>query len=99
MVISAVIFGQFFIFNKKIEREQKIFWGLDVLILAEMAGLFFLLPLNYNILGFLVAIIFYLLVLINDWRQTNRLNFKNLKWPIILASLITLLILLTARWL
>jgi len=57
------------------------------------------LPLNFNILGLLVALMFYLLILLNDWREENKLNLKNIKWPIIIGSLIIIIILLSARWL
>ena len=99
IVISLALFGQFFIFSKNINREQKIFLGINILVLAEFVGIFYLLPLNFNILGLLVAIIFYLLFLLNDWRGENRLDFKNLKWPIIISSLVIIFILLSARWL
>lgn len=99
IVISLALFGQFFIFSKNISREQQIFLGINILVLAEFAGIFYLLPLNFNILGLLVAIIFYLLLLLNDWRTENKLNFRNLKWPIIISSLVIVFILLSARWL
>lgn len=96
---SFILFGQFLIFVKDFNREQRIFLVINVLVLAEFAGILFFLPLSYNILGLLVALVFYLLVLFNDWRQENRLVFKNVKWPLAVASLITALILLSARWL
>ncbi len=96
---SFILFGQFLILAKEITREQKIFWGINVLVLVEIAGAFFLLPLNYNILGLLLAIIFFLLTLLDEWRLAGRLNTKNLKWPLILTTLIIVFILLSARWL
>jgi len=99
ILISLGLFGQFLILEKNISTEQKIFWGIKVLVLAEFAGVFFLLPLNYNILGLLLAIIFYLLILFDDWRASSRLNYKNLKWPLIISTLVVVLILLSARWL
>jgi hypothetical protein len=98
-LISAGLFGQFFIFVKKIEREQKIFWCLNVLVLAEIVGVISFLPLNYNVLGLLAAIVFYLLILFNDWRTENKVDYKNMKWPITIGSLIIIFILLSARWL
>lgn len=99
LVISIALYGQFYIFSKNITSEQKIFLGLDVLVLTEFAGVLFFLPLNFNILGLLLAIIFYFLILLNDFRVENKLNFKNLKWSVIIGSLIIIFILLTARWL
>lgn len=96
---SFILFGQFLIFAKDVNREQRIFLLINILTLAEFVGVLFFLPLNYNILGLLVALVFYLLILFNDWRSENRLNFKHIKWPIILVIGVTTLILLSARWL
>lgn len=99
MIICLALFGQFFVFTKKIEREQKVFLGINILVLAEFAGVLFFLPLNFNILGLLVALVFYFLVLLNDFREEHRLNFKNVKWPLIILSAVIILTLLSARWL
>lgn len=96
---SFILFGQFLIFAKNIDREQRIFLAINILVLAEFTGVLFFLPLNYNTLGLLVALVFYLLSVFNDWRLENRLNYKNIKWPVIIVSIITMLILLSARWL
>lgn len=98
-VISLPLFGQFLLFSKDIEPEQKIFWLVNVLILTEVVSVFSLLPLSYNILGLMTAIIFYLLILFEDWRLTNRLNYRHLRWPLIIGSVIFIFILLSARWL
>ncbi|MFZ4631656.1 MAG: hypothetical protein ACOYL8_00435 [Patescibacteria group bacterium] len=98
-LLSFFIFSQFLVFSKQIDNNQKIYLGINVLILTQFAGALFLLPLNYNILGLLVAIVFYLLVLFNSWQTEDRLNFKNLRWPLGIAASIITLILLTARWL
>lgn len=94
-----ILFGQFLVFSRKINREQIIFLFINVFVLAEFAGVLFFLPLSYNTLGLLVALIFYLLSVFNDWRMENRLNFKNIKWPIIIVMIIIMTILLSARWL
>ncbi len=99
VLFSLAAFGQFLIFSKNADTAQKIFLGVNTLVLSEFAGIVFLLPLNYNILGLLVAIVFYLLILFNNWRIEDRFNFKNLRWPITIASLIFIIILLSARWL
>lgn len=99
VLFSLAVFGQFLIFSKNIDSTERIFLGVNTLILGEFAGVVFLLPLNYNILGLLVAIVFYLLILFNSWRIEDRLDFKNLRWPIAVASFIFIIILLSARWL
>jgi len=99
IVVGACLFGQLLVFKKRVDKDKIIFWGINVFVLTEFAGIFFLLPLNYNILGVLLAIIFYLLVLFDEWREEDRLNWKNLKWPVVIACLIFVLIFLSARWL
>lgn len=96
---SFILFGQSLAFAQRADRSQKIFLLINVLFLAEFAGALFFLPLSYNTLGLLVALIFYLLSVFNDWRLENRLNFRNIKWPIIIVMAIIALILLSARWL
>ena len=98
-IISFLLFGQFLIFAKNIDKEKKMFLGINVLVLTELAGVFFLLPLNYNILGLLLAIIFYVLVLFDEWREEGRLIWKDLRWPIFISAFIFIIILLSARWL
>lgn len=97
--ISLGLFGQFLIFSSQVNHEERHFLAINVLVLAEFAGVLYFLPLNYNILGLLVAVVFYFLVMLNDWRAAERLNFKNVKWPVFIVSAIIILILLTARWL
>ncbi len=99
VVLSIALFGQFLMFADKINREQKIFLGINILLLAEFAGILFFLPLNYNILGLSIAIVFFLLTLINDWRETDQLVWKNLRYPVIISSIMIIFIFLSARWL
>jgi len=99
IVICAALFGQFLIFSGRTDREQIIFLAVNTLVLSEFAGVLFLLPLNFNILGLLTAVVFYFLLLINNWRLENRLTYHNLKWPAAASIIISILLLLTARWL
>lgn len=99
MLISGGLFGQFLIYSKNVSRDELIFLGINILVLAEFAGVLYFLPLNFNILGLLTAIVFYFLILLNDWRGEGRLDFKNIKWPLIIVSVIIVSVMLTARWL
>jgi hypothetical protein len=87
-----------FIANLK-EREELLFLGVNTLILAELAGVLLLLPLNYGVRGLLLALIFYSLILFNNWRREDRLDLKSLRWPLIIGTILILIILLSARWL
>lgn len=99
VVICFIIFGQLAIFLKTdYYKREVLFLGLDTLILSEFAGVFLLLPLSYNVRAFLLAIIFYNLILFNNWRREGRLTFNNLKWPLFSTALIIFVILFSARW-
>jgi len=99
IVFSIALFSQFLIFHKDLDKTSFMFLGIDTVVLGEFAAVIFLLPLNYNILGLLVAIVYYLLILFNNWRIEDRLVFKHLRWPIAIAGFIFIIILLSARWL
>jgi len=74
-----------------------LFVSLAVLgALVEAISLF---PLNFNILGFLVAIFAYFLLTVNRLFWQGNLNRRALKWPLVLSIILTILSLLTARWL
>jgi len=99
IIINIIFFYQSLIFAKDNSvREDWLFLVINTLVLSEFAGVLLLLPLNYNVRGFLLAIFFYSLILFNNWRQEGRLNFRNLRWPLISVFLIMLIILFSARW-
>ena len=72
---------------------------VSVLILAELAGAFSLLPLSFNILALFLAIIYYLILMIIRLSVSGGLNRRALKLPLILSGLAILIVFLTARWL
>ncbi len=76
-----------------------MFLAINSLVLSEAAGALLLLPLSFNVRGLLLSLVFYSLVLFNNWRREKRLNIKNLKWSLAIGIFLILLILLSARWL
>lgn len=76
-----------------------MFLTINSLVLSETAGALLLLPLSFNVRGLLLSLVFYSLVLFNNWRREKRLNIKNLKWSLAIGIFLILLILLSARWL
>lgn len=71
----------------------------NAVIILELTWILSLLPLNYNILGFLLALFYYFLLfsLRLSWRR--ELNRRRLR-PVLIGSLVVVfLILLTAAWL
>ncbi|NLZ74501.1 hypothetical protein GX917_01165 [Candidatus Falkowbacteria bacterium] len=99
IAVSFILFGQSLIFSREIKREQIRFLFINVFILAEFAAVLFFLPLSYNVLGLLVALVFYLLSVFDNLRLENRFNFRNIKWPLIITIIMVMVILLSARWL
>ncbi|MFA6994977.1 MAG: hypothetical protein WC249_01030 [Patescibacteria group bacterium] len=72
---------------------------ISVLILTELAGVFSLLPLNYNILALFLAIIYYIDLMIIRLIISGALNRRALKLPLILSFMAILFLFLTASWL
>jgi len=70
-----------------------------VMILTELAWVFSLLPLSFNLLAFFLAIAYYLSILIVRLDSRGGLVFSALKLPLILSAIAVLVLLLTARWL
>ncbi len=87
-----------FIGDRK-NKEEILFLTINSLVLSEAAGALLLLPLSFNVRGLLLSLVFYSLVLFNNWRREKRLNVKNLKWSLTIGIFLILLILLSARWL
>lgn len=97
-VVAAALFGQFFFFLDQSRQEERSFFLINVLILSEIVGVLYLLPLDFNILGLFAAITFYILVILTDWRRQGRLNWRHLRWPFFIGAGIATLVLLTSRW-
>jgi hypothetical protein len=72
---------------------------LSVLALTELAGVFSLLPLNFNILALFLAIAYYLSLIIIRLKARGGLNRRAVRLPLILSALAIFLLFLTARWL
>jgi hypothetical protein len=94
---GGLFLGQMLILAKN-RQDSWLFWALNTLILGELSGILLLLPLAYNVRGILAAIFFYSLILFNNWRQEGRLNWRNLRWPLVLGFLLIFIILFSARW-
>jgi hypothetical protein len=98
VVVAAALFGQFFFFLDRGRQEERSFFFVNVLVLSEIVGVLYLLPLDFNILGLFAAIAFYILVIFTDWRRQGRLNWRHLRWPFFIGAGIAALVLLTSRW-
>ncbi len=98
LVLSGgVFFAQLMILTSH-QKDSWLFLFLNTIILGELTGVLLLLPLSFNVRGILAAIFFYSLVLFNNWRLEGRLNFRHLRWPLVLSLLLIFIILFSARW-
>jgi len=97
--VSFLLFNQFLAIKGKTWQEGGAMLLVNVAVLTEIAWVFSLLPLNFNVLGCLVAIFYYLLVVVNRLYWRNNLSLRNIKIPLILTAIVLVLLFLTARWL
>ncbi len=97
--ISFLLFIQFLSLRKIAFKTHSLFIILEVVVLAELAWALSLLPLNFNILGVILAIFYYLLLTILRFRLNNEPLGRNLRLPLIFSLIILIILLLTSRWL
>lgn len=69
------------------------------LVFGALVGVLFFLPLNFNVLGLLAALFAYFLIKVNILFWQNNLNRRALRWPLIMSIILSIILLLTARWL
>ncbi len=99
MVMTGFLWFGFWPLTKIKFRTAAPVQGVSWLVLGALTWLVSLLPLNYNVLGFLTAIIAYFLLELNRAHWRGDLNRRTLKAPLILSAILIIILLLTARWL
>jgi hypothetical protein len=72
---------------------------VSLFMLGALVGVISLFPLNFNVLGFLAAIFAYFFLAVNRLFWQGNLNRRALKAPLALSIILSILLLLTARWL
>jgi len=97
--IAFLLFFQFLPLRKNFWNENKYLLPIDVLVLMELAAVLSLLPLNFNLLGFVLAVGYYFLITVMRFRWQEKLERRNIKNLVILSILIVLILFLSARWL
>jgi len=75
------------------------YWSINLLILLEFFGVLGLLPLNHNLLGFLWASIYYLLLILFNDLMNHHFSHKRLWLYLSVVGGGWLILLLTASWL
>jgi hypothetical protein len=78
--------------------EKWPFFLASIFILAELTLVIYFLPLSFNILGFFIAIIYYLLLMALRLALKNDFSVRTLRLPLIFSCILVILLLLTSRW-
>lgn len=84
--------------NKISMKRGGIYIFLSCLVLIQIAWSIYFLPLNYNTLGLILAICYYILIGAIKYFLRSNLNRKTVKLYLIFGFLSIILILLTAKW-
>jgi hypothetical protein len=102
LIFVPSIFALVYISLRLEDHESKTIWqfaSLISLVMFEMAWVFIFLPLNYNVSGLSVSIVYYLIInLVNLYLQ-KALVSKKIKLYIFLSSAGLMALLFTANWL
>lgn len=97
--LVAPLFFQPIIFGDVSLKPTWPFLLAGLVILIQLTAVFYFLPLSLNILGLLVAMFFYLLMLIFRLAAKGILSIRILRPSLITTLLIIIILLLTSRWL
>lgn len=96
--VAFLVFAQFIIFPKnKILFKGPVILAA-VLALLELAYVFSLLPLNYTVLGLMLAVVYYFLLMTLRFWGRGELDRRHIKSPLIISIIIIFFLLLTAIW-
>lgn len=97
--IAILLFVQFAPLRKNFWAENKFLLPINIFILLELALVLSTLPLNFNLLGFCLALGYYFLLTVMRLRWQERLEIRNLKNLIIFSISIVIILFFSARWL
>lgn len=76
-------------------------WPLFVvvnIILLQVMGALYLLPLRFNVLGLLASFIFYMSLIVSRAVLKGSISGRALRFPLISGLVISIIVLFTARW-
>lgn len=99
LVFVLFLFLQGAYFNRQASKNNFSIFLVTTLVLAQISWIVSYLPLNPQVLGFVIALVYYFLSLSARLSIKGKLSRKSLKWPLILVSSSVLILFLTARWL
>jgi hypothetical protein len=82
-----------------IKKETRYYWLILSFIIWQFGVSLFFLPLNYSVLGFILALAFYSAINLSRFALSNKLNKNRLKWYIGFPLLAIVILLFSAQWL
>ncbi len=98
ILIPPLFFQSFVLKSLKLKVNWPYFL-VSALIFLEFAGVIYLLPASFNVLGLIAAIFFYLLLLILRLNLRGSFSGRTLRLPLIFSLIFIIILLLTSRWL
>ena len=98
-LLSGLLLFQFYLFPKEGVQPTKPLSIISIVIMTELAAIFSLLPLNFNLLALFFALSYYFCLTMIRLAENGILHRRSLKLPLILIAIIIIILLLTARWL
>jgi hypothetical protein len=98
LICLSLIVLQVFWISKLNWRQNKVYLLVMLLVLMEEFFMLSLLPLDYNILGFVWATTYYLTISLVSDKLKDRLTRQKVKYLLILTAISWLVLFVSARW-
>ena len=95
-VIMLVVYQVFW--ANKIKDNVLAYAFLAALLATEIIWAIYFLPFNFNTLGLLAAICYYLMIGFIKLSLAEKLTARNIKFYLVAGSVFLILVLLTAKW-
>jgi hypothetical protein len=96
VVVMLVVYQIFWV--NKIKENVLAYAFLAGLLMTEIIWAVYFLPFNFNTLGLLAAICYYLMIGFVKLSLAEKLTARNIKFYLVTGSIFLILILLTAKW-
>lgn len=98
LLMSAALVTQWLWFEKAEQHLNWIYGAILMLGLAEFYIALSFLPINFHLLGFMLAVMWYGLSSLLSRQISGQLNLARARFILIVTILVSLAVLLTARW-
>lgn len=78
--------------------DNKYFWSLVALLIWQLSIVLFFLPLNYSVIGLILAILYYSAINIGRFSLVGKLSQHRLRWYALFPALAIILLLISSAW-